>query len=102
MASTQSAFSSSGVPFGSPRPAPPFSTLTTAKSMPIEETMSGRSSRTARRPGEPYTSATKRMFTSGRRSRGLPGVLHGAGLPDHDHLDLARILELPLDAPRHV
>jgi ABC-type antimicrobial peptide transport system ATPase subunit len=58
----------------------------------MEETISGRSSRTARRPGEPYTSATKRKFTVGFRSRRLLGVLHRAGLPDHDDLDHAWIL----------
>src|SRR3954471_19407741 len=32
----------------------------------------------------------------------LPGELNGARLPDHRHLDLARVFELVLDAPRDV
>src|SRR5512138_3245892 len=101
MASTPRVFISSSVSLVTPNPAAAFSTFTTVKSMPIEETMSGRSSRTARRPGDPYTSATKRKFTVGSAA-GLPRVLHGARLADHDHLDLPGILELALDAARDV
>src|SRR6185503_19112367 len=89
---------SSRISFVTPNPEAAFSTFTITKSMPMEETISGRRSFTARRPGDPKTSATKSRFTR----RGSLRVLHGARLPDHDDLDLAGILELPLHTARHV
>jgi hypothetical protein len=53
IASMPSSFSSSRMSFVTPKPAAEFSTFPTTKSMPIEETMSGTSSRTAFRPGAP-------------------------------------------------
>src|SRR5512135_201295 len=85
------------ISFVTPKPEAAFSTLATRKSIPIDVTSSGTRSRTARRPGDPKMSATKRMFTGL-----LFRVFHGARFADDDHLDLAGILELPLDAPRHV
>src|SRR5262245_32731281 len=74
-----------------PKPPAAFSTLTTVKSI-LRLSMSGRSaSLSARRPGDPTTSPTKRRFTK------LPGVLHGPGLPNHGDLDLPGVLELRLD-----
>src|SRR5512143_3878116 len=93
MQPTPSAFTSSRMSLVTPKPAAAFSTLTITKSIPMEETISGRRSLMARRPGEPKMSATKRMFT-----RASAGVFHGARLADHHDLDLPRVLELPLHA----
>src|SRR6476660_8730755 len=83
------------------RPKPPaaFSMFTIVKSMRLRSMTRVRASTIARRPGEPTTSPTKRMFI---RVEALSRVLHGPGLPDHRHLDLAGILQLGLDLLRDV
>src|SRR5258706_1554418 len=76
-----------------PNPPAAFSILTIVKSIFRRSIVFSRASLSARRPGFPTTSPTKRMLT---------GIFHGASLTDHRHLDLARILELRLDLFRHV
>src|SRR5512138_1067183 len=90
---TPSPFTSSRISFVTPKPAAAFSTFTMTRSIPIEETISGRRSLSARRPGDPKMSAMKRRFTPG-----LARVFHGARLADHHDLDLAGVLQLALDA----
>src|SRR5262249_62001986 len=59
-------------------------------------------SASARRPGAPTTSPTKRMFMSEGEASVLPCVFHGAGLPDDRDLDLPGVLQLGLDLLGHV
>src|SRR6266542_388039 len=102
----------------SPNPPAAFSMLTTVKSI-RRLSIKGRSaSCEARRPGEPTTAPTKRMFIVSatfyvrgstfpnleRRtsSVALPRIFDGPRLPDHGDLDLAGILQLRLDLLGHV
>src|SRR5438132_719525 len=100
MGSFESSSKSSSV---SPNPPAAFSTLTIVKST-FFRSISGESARSsARRPGEPTTSPTKRMFMERKFPiPGLTGVLDRARLADHRDFDLPGILQLRLDLPRNV
>src|SRR5512142_2448619 len=82
-----------------PNPPAAFSMLTIVKSIFRRSIVFSRVSETARRPGLPTTSPTKRIRINGPPSS---RVFHGAGLADDRDLDLARVLELGLDLLRDV
>src|ERR1043166_6071720 len=79
-----------------PKPAAEFSQLQMIKCRSWRRFRSGNSARSTSRPGEPITSATNNRFVT---TASLLRVVHGPRLADHRDPDLARILELLLDAP---